>query len=223
MKNTIEDKYPAQIVVDALRLLAYIISKTFWFIRFHGRENIPDRSFGAFLIAAYHQTYIDPVWIVIPMRRRFRFMAVEKALKWWFIGPLIQYLGAFPLSTDLGGTRKAMKGALEGLRDGAVLTVFPEGAREFANGGMSEFKTGVVRIALQAGVPILPVTISGGNRIWPRKQKYPRLFRRVDVTYHPILNIGSASELSRNENLKMWTAKLEEIISPGTSGKPPAR
>jgi 1-acyl-sn-glycerol-3-phosphate acyltransferase len=205
-------KYPSQIVVDLLRLTGYLISKTFWFIRYHGRENIPDKSFGSFLIAANHQTYIDPVWICLPMRRRFAFMAVHQAFGWPVIGPLIAYLGAFPVSMEVGGTLRAMKRALKALRDGAALTVFPEGERAFEDGMLLEFKTGAVRIALQAGVPILPVTISGGNRIWPQKQRYPHLFRRVDLTYHPLLVVEESNELDARETLDQFTARLEEII-----------
>jgi 1-acyl-sn-glycerol-3-phosphate acyltransferase len=205
-------KYPSQIVVDALRLIGYVISKSLWFIRYHGRENIPDRLSGSFLIAANHQTYIDPVWICLPLRRRFRFMAFDAAFEWRFIGPLIKYLGAFPVSMEAGGTLKAMKEALGALRDGAALMVFPEGAREFADGRLLPFKSGAVSIALQADVPILPVTISGGNKIWPQKQKYPRLLRRVEITYHSLLEVVEDKTLSRDENLDYWTAKLREII-----------
>lgn len=212
MKEPNVEKYPSRLVVDFLRLLAYVISKSAWFIRYYGRENIPERSFGGFLIAANHQTYIDPVWICLPMRRRFRFMALDKAFEWRFIGPLIRYLGAFPVSMEIGGTLKAMKEALRTLRDGAALTVFPEGGREFADGDVFPFKTGVVRIALQAGVSILPVTISGGNRIWPQKQKYPRLFRRVEVTYHPLLRVVEDEDLDLHENLARLTALLRETI-----------
>lgn len=200
--------------MDILRLVGYVISKTVWFIKYHGRENIPPAS-TRFLIASNHQTYVDPVWIVLPMRRRLRFMAFDKAFEWRIIGPLITYLGSFPVSMEVGGTLKAMKEALRSLRDGAALTIFPEGGREFADGEMFTFKTGAVRIAIQAGVPILPVTISGGNRIWPQKQKYPRLFRRVEVTYHPLLHVAEDESIDMHENLDIWTAKLKEIISSG--------
>jgi 1-acyl-sn-glycerol-3-phosphate acyltransferase len=208
------DKYPSQIIIDVLRLIGYVISKVFWFIRYEGRENIPTGPDSRFLIASNHQTYIDPVWICLPMRRRFRFMAYDKAFEWRFIGPFISYLGAFPVSIEIGGTLKAMKHALRALRDGAALIVFPEGAREFADGKMFPFKTGAVRIAIQAGVPILPVTITGGNRIWPQKQKYPRLFRRVAVTYHPLLHVAGDGAQAPHEDLDHWTAKLDEIIRP---------
>ncbi len=140
-------------------------------------------------------------------------MAFDRAFEWRLVGPLIKYLGAFPVSMEVGGTLKAMKEAMQALRDGAALTVFPEGAREFADGEMFPFKTGAVRIALQAGVPILPVTIRGGNRIWPQKQRYPRLFRRVEVIYHPLLHVTNDEKLEPHENLEYWTDRLKEIIA----------
>ncbi|MFM9903408.1 MAG: lysophospholipid acyltransferase family protein [Pyrinomonadaceae bacterium] len=219
MKNKETDQYPPQLVADGFRLIGYVISKTFWFIRFRGRENIPEASSGSFLIAANHQTYMDPVWIVLPMRRRLRFMAFDQAFGWPVIGPLIKYLGAFPVSMEVGGTLRAMKAALRALRNGAALTIFPEGAREFADGEMFEFKTGAVRIALQAGVPILPVTINGGNRIWPQKQKYPYLFRRAEIIYHPLLHLAEHNKLEPHENLEFWTQRLKEIIVSGLEGK----
>lgn len=215
VKEKPADKFPAQIVVDVFRLIGYVISKSCWFIRYEGRNNIPDKSSGPILIAANHQTYIDPVWICLPMRRRIRYMAIGNAFNWPFVGKLIRYLGAFPVSAEPSGTVGAMKEALKTLRAGAVLTIFPEGARSFEDGKMIPFKTGVVRIALQAGVPVLPVTISGGNLIWPQKQKYPRLFRRVTITFHPLLNIEKEDSINLRENLEIWTAKLESIIATG--------
>lgn len=197
--------------MDVLRLIGWLISKALWFITYHGRENIPDARSGGFLIAANHQTYLDPVWICLPMRRRLRFMAYDKAFEWRFIGPFIKFLGSFPVSPEVGGTLKAMKYALRALRAGAALTIFPEGGREGADGKMLPFKTGAVRIAQQAGVPILPVTITGGNRIWPIGQKYPRLFRRVEITYHPLMRIEGNHE--PNDDLEAETELLRKIIA----------
>lgn len=197
--------------MDLLRLIAYLISKVCWFIRYEGRENIPPKSFGGFLIAANHQSYVDPVWIILPMRRNLRFMAVNKAFKWKFIGPLIAYLGSFPASDDVGGSRSAMKESIRSLRDGAILTIFPEGERELASGETLPFKNGAVRIAYQAHVPILPVTVRGANRIWPHGQKYPHLFRRVTITYHPLVNMTKELGAGR-EYLNIETELLRKTI-----------
>ena len=205
MKDT--TKYPSQFVVSLLLLIALIISKTLWFVRFHGRENIPPSDFGSLLIAANHQTYIDPVWICIPMRRKFRFMAFDKAFEWRFIGSLISYLGAFPVKHPVDTSKRVIKESLRSLSEGASLVVFPEGAREFANGEMFEFKSGAMRLALKAGVSVLPVTIRGGNLIWPQGRKYPRLFRRVNVIYHPLFVLNDAKDADE------WTKELKKIIS----------
>jgi 1-acyl-sn-glycerol-3-phosphate acyltransferase len=202
-----------------LRAVSYILCKTVWFIKYHGRENIPDRGKGSFLIAANHQTYFDAVWICLPIFNPLRFMAWDEAFAWRFIGPLIAYMGAFPVSMEVGSTLKAMKEAMRVLRGGGVLTVFPEGERERADGRLRPFKPGVIRIALQAGVPILPVTINGGNRIWPQDQKYPRFFRRVEVTYHPLMVISEDESLEPHENLERWAAKLQAVIASGLHGQ----
>ena len=214
MREKDPDKYPARWVVEVLRMIAHVLSKIFWFLRYRGLENIPDRSIGGFMIAANHQTYFDPVWICPPIKhRRFRFMAWDGAFEWGCIGPLITYLGAFPVSMEVGEALDAMREALRTLRDGAALVVFPEGEREFADGKTLPFKTGAVRIALHAGVPILPVTIKGGNRIWPQERKYPRLFRRVEIIYHPLLEAKEYQDLAPHEILEKCTSILKNIIS----------
>lgn len=141
------------------------------------------------------------------MRRRFRFMAYDKAFEWRFVGPLIRYLGSFPVKHPIDTSKRLLKESLRSLKDGATLLIFPEGAREFADGKMFEFKSGAMHIAIRAGVPVLPVTIRGGNRIWPQGKKYPRLFRRVELVYHPILNVDD------KEEAEIWTERLQQIIA----------
>ncbi len=205
-----ETKYPSQFVVALLLLIALVISKMVWFIRFHGRENIPAADGRGLLIASNHQTYVDPVWICIPMRRKFRFMAFDKAFDWPFVGSLIKYLGAFPVKHPVDTGRNVIKESLRSLSEGASLIVFPEGAREFADGKLLDFKSGAIRVAMKAGVPILPVSIRRGNEIWPHGRKYPRLFRRVEITYHPLI------KLDQTKDADEWTAYLKDVI--GASG-----
>lgn len=202
----VKNKFPSPIIVGLLKMIAYLISKPLWLVRFRGIENIPDASNGGLLIAGNHQTYIDPVWISIAVKRRLRYMAFKQGFDWKFIGPLITYLGAFPVATDGARARRSMRNALDALSEGSALIVFPEGAREFADGELLPFKTGAVRLAIKTGAPILPVTIRGANHIWPQKQKYPSIFRRAEIIFHPIMQIGSG-------DADNWTEKLKEIIA----------
>ncbi|MFN2501363.1 MAG: lysophospholipid acyltransferase family protein [Pyrinomonadaceae bacterium] len=218
MKETNEEHFPAPSIVAVLKFAAYLISKTFWFIKYQGREFIRGDSRGGFIIAANHQTYIDPIWICLPIRHKLRFLAIEKAFSWRFVGPLIAYMGAIPVSHEPSGSITTMKSALRALKQGAALTVFPEGARQFAHGGPLPFKSGAVGLALKANVPILPVTIRGGNLIWPQKQKYPRVFRRVEIIYHPPLQITDDRSLTMDENLEHWTTVLKKIIEEPRRG-----
>ncbi|NNE99489.1 MAG: hypothetical protein HKN25_10765, partial [Pyrinomonadaceae bacterium] len=73
------DKYPLPIAVETVRLISLAISKVFWRIKFHNTKNIPRDLEGGLLIAPNHQTYLDPIWVYLPIKRRLRFMAWDKA------------------------------------------------------------------------------------------------------------------------------------------------
>jgi len=184
-KRSKDFKYPSSVVTGALRAIGFTISKLCWFLGYRGLENIANLD-GSFVLVSNHSTYLDPVWVSIPLHRDLRFMAWDHAFEWPFVGKLIRYLGAFPVKTDRTASKGAIVESLRTLRTGGGLVIFPEGEREFADGEFLEFKPGALHIALNAGVPVLPVSISGGSRVWPQGKKYPSLFRRVVITYHPV-------------------------------------
>lgn len=140
-------------------------------------------------------------------------MAWDQAMEWPVVGSLIRHLGAFPVKHRTHITKSAVAEALSSLKDGAVLIFFPEGEREFADGKMLEFKSGAVHIAMHAGVPIVPVTIRGANRVWPQGQKYPSLFRRVEVIFHPPMNVPVKPEgVELRDHLERINEKLASTI-----------
>lgn len=156
------------------------VSQLLWRISLRGVENIPTT--GGLIVAANHQTYLDPFWISIPIRRPIRFLAWSEAFKVPLLGRAILWLGAWPLVIERGNPT-AYRRSLQWLARGGVVTLFPEGERAYADGVGTRFKAGAARLALEAGVPILPVTIRGGNRVWPRGQILPRL-GRIEIVYH---------------------------------------
>lgn len=210
--NTEPLQYPPTFVIKAVQFAGLFISKLLWRIKFHNLENIPQNLESGLIVVANHQTYFDPFWICLKIHRKFRFMAWDKAFEWFLIGRFIRYLGAFPVSLERGSTVKTLKQTLAALRDGATLVIFPEGSREFSDGKLLKFKTGAARLAIEANVPILPVTVRGGNRIWAQDIKFPQL-GKVEVIYHPMLEV---LPLEKNADIGLYadelTDKLVEII-----------
>jgi 1-acyl-sn-glycerol-3-phosphate acyltransferase len=171
-----------QWALEFMRPVVGVISRVFWRIEFRGLENIPQH--GGVIIAANHQTYIDPFWLSLKIKRPTRYLAWSAAFRWPLVGRCLTWFGAWPLAVE-GSDPAAIRRSLQWLREGGAVVIFPEGGRSTASGELERFKAGAVRLALEAGVPILPVTIKGGNRIWPRGQRTPR-FGRVTITYHPL-------------------------------------
>jgi 1-acyl-sn-glycerol-3-phosphate acyltransferase len=192
-----------------MRGFARGVSKLLWSIRYLGTENIPPKDAFPYIIASNHQAYFDPAWIGGPITQKMSFMAWGEAFEWRVIGPLIAYLGAFPVF--LGGAKAlaSIKTALRVLKDGAVLVIFPEGERSFGDGKMQEFKAGVAGIAIRAQVPILPVTIKGGNRVWAQGQKWPRFCTPVEITYHPLIYPPPSADNGAEAEL---CSKLQSVI-----------
>jgi 1-acyl-sn-glycerol-3-phosphate acyltransferase len=170
-------------LIDALRPAILGLSRALWRISFRGVEHVPAE--GGLIIASNHQTYVDPFWVGSRVRRPLRFLAWDEAFKWPLMGRALGLLGAWPIVLDRGNPT-AHRRSLRWLRSGGAVMIFPEGQRAYADGEMSRFKAGAVRLALEAGVPILPVTIRGGQRVWPRGRALPRT-GRVEVVFHPAL------------------------------------
>ena len=140
-------------------------------IHFKNTQHIPKT--GGLIVAANHQTYIDPFWLSIPIRRPLRYLAWDAAFDWPLVGKFIQLFGAWPLQIE-GSDPAAIRRTLQLLRDGGAVVIFPEGGRGLPDGEMLRFKGGAVRLALEADVPILPVTIRGAHRVWPAGRTIPR-------------------------------------------------
>jgi 1-acyl-sn-glycerol-3-phosphate acyltransferase len=198
-------------VIGFLRGLFLLLSRVLWSLQFKGVENIPSKETGGIIIAANHQTYIDPFWLSLPVKRPIRYLAWNEAFAWPVVGKIMSFLGAWPLQLEKGSPR-AMRRSLKWLGGGGALVIFPEGARCFSDGEMLKFKAGAVRLAIEAGMPILPVTIKGANKVWPRDYHYPKL-SRIEVTYHPLQYYSVSENQDLKEYTRHETERLAKIIA----------
>jgi 1-acyl-sn-glycerol-3-phosphate acyltransferase len=105
----------------------------------------------------------------------------------------------------------AIRRSLTWLRESGVIVIFPEGGRGLPDGSMVRMKGGAVRMALEADVPILPVTIRGANRVWPSNKIFPRP-GKVEIVYHPVMHVNQLPEEEARACARRETERLGEII-----------
>jgi 1-acyl-sn-glycerol-3-phosphate acyltransferase len=195
--------------LKACRRVIRVISRLLWRVRWTNTEYIPET--GGLIIAGNHQTYLDPFWIACIIDRPVRFLAWDAAFSWPLVGRFMGLFGAWPL--PLEGTDPApIRRSLQWVREGNAVEIFPEGGRGHSDGSMRKFKAGAVRMAMEAGVPILPVTVRGGERIWPMSYKFPRLMYRVEIVYHPLFTVEQRENEGLRECARRETERLAEIV-----------
>jgi len=134
-------------------------------LRARGTENLPP---GGFVLASNHFSSLDPWPLGLPLwpKRFLRFMA-KSELYWWPLTIILNGAGAFPVRR---GQRdmEAIERAVELAREGHVVTMFPEGTRR-TKGLVKRFQarphSGAARIALEAGVPLVPAAVRGTDSL----------------------------------------------------------
>jgi 1-acyl-sn-glycerol-3-phosphate acyltransferase len=135
-------------------------------LRARGRENLPRE--GGYVLAANHSSNFDPWALGLPLfpSRFLRFMG-KSELFWWPLGPVIAACGVFKVrrgERDL----EAIATAERLCREGHVVVMFPEGTRRkkgLRKKWEARAHTGAARIALGAGVPLVPAGIKGTDRL----------------------------------------------------------
>lgn len=195
--------------LDVCRPVVAAFSRVMWRIRWCGLEHIPIS--GGVIVAGNHQTYVDPFWIGCQIKRPVRFLAWDAAFRWPLVGTSMRLFGAWPL--NLEGTDPApIRLSLQWVREGGAVVLFPEGGRGNPDGSLKKFKAGAVRMALEAGVPILPVTIRGGQRVWPSSFSLPRMGPAIEVIFHPLLVIEQRESEDVRECARRETERLAEVV-----------
>ncbi len=191
------------------RLMVSVFCRLYFRIEFEGADRAPKE--GAMILAPNHVSYCDPFWVSIPLDRPLQYMTWEKMTRLPLLGRLIRAYGAFPVKIEKGD-RAALRHSLDHLKRGGGLVIFPEGGRT-RTGRLTPFKAGVIRLALEADAPILPVTIIGGYRAFPPHHIFPRPYK-VKVVYHEQIRLTPPrDEAQMKEYMRAQTEYLQSVVA----------
>jgi 1-acyl-sn-glycerol-3-phosphate acyltransferase len=185
--------------------LSWPILRGLYRLKAVGLENLPAR--GGYVLSANHTSNFDPWPLGIPLypRRFLRFMA-KSELFWLPLGWIVQGAGGFKVRRGESDT-EAIRTAEALAREGYVVVMFPEGTRRskgLRKKHVARAHTGAARIALAAGVPLVPAAISGTDRL--------RYLARLRVAYGAPLDIDDLRELPPGDVAQEATDRLMRAI-----------
>jgi 1-acyl-sn-glycerol-3-phosphate acyltransferase len=175
-----------------------------------GEEHLPRE--GGYVLSANHMSNLDPWPLGIPLwpERQLRFMAkaemYKPPLKW-----ILEPAGAFPVRRGMGD-EEAMERAVELARSGEVVAIFPEGTRRnkgrikkaIKKSHRARPRTGAARVAILAGVPLVPAAIGGTESLLK--------LGPLRVAYGPPIELDDLKDMDIRRASKVATERLMEAI-----------
>lgn len=176
-----------------------------WEVR--GREHVPRT--GGVLLIANHTSYADPPIVGSACPRPVHFMAKQELFFFPF-GQIISRTHAFPVKRG-ASDQAALRKAVRILKEGRVLLIFPEGGRS-KDGKLMELEQGAAFVALASGAAVVPVGLTGADRVLPRHSPIPRP-AKLRVRFGPPLALDDlrASRVTR-EALAEATARMAAAL-----------
>jgi 1-acyl-sn-glycerol-3-phosphate acyltransferase len=197
---------PASRTYSAVAALSWPILRGPFRLRACGLEHVP--ASGGFVLACNHVSSFDPWPLALPLwpRRQVRFMA-KSELYWFPLSALIDAAGAFPVRRGQRDT-VAIETAVRLARAGEGIAMFPEGTRR-SKGLVKKHearpRTGAARIALEAGVPLVPAAVQGTGHL--------RRLGPLRVAYGPPVELDDLRGAEPAEAAHQATARLMERIA----------
>jgi len=154
-----------------------------------GLENIPAE--GAVILASNHLSFIDSVFLPIEVDRRVSFLAksdyfTRRGLRGWATKAFMNATGQLPIDRSGGKASEAsLNTGLAVLARGKILGIYPEGTRS-PDGKLYRGRTGVARMILEAGVPVVPVAMVDTAKIMPIGRRLPKIGRIGIIVGEPL-------------------------------------
>ncbi|MBI4491894.1 MAG: 1-acyl-sn-glycerol-3-phosphate acyltransferase [Chloroflexi bacterium] len=204
--------------------LWYLAGRVFWGwvfgilgpMRVQGTEHVP--ASGPAIVASNHVSGLDPFALGCACPRWPQFLAKHELFRVPIFGYLLRQWGAIPIDRDAADIGSA-RAALQVLRAGEVLAIFPEGTRSLT-GQLQEFHPGTVNLALKQRVPIVPAVVTGSDRVLPKGARLPRR-HPIRVIFGPPLRLWEilpdGSEASRQAGVGLLRKQVLRMMNDDPS------
>lgn len=197
-------------VVVVLKPLLLLFTERDW----HGRDHVPAR--GGVILAVNHVSHVDPLTFshfAYECRRLPVFLAKAELFRLPVLGPLLRAVRQVPIYRNSSDAMDSLRDAVAAVRRGECVIIYPEGtiSRDPDLWPMAA-KTGVARLALRTGCPVIPVAQWGAQEIlWPYS-KHVRLLPRktIRVTAGPAVDL---SDLGREQTVEVLRLATDRIMA----------
>ena len=163
-----------------------------------GVENIPAE--GGAILASNHLSFSDSVFLPLVIKRKVVFLGkaeyfTGKGVKGWATRTFMEGVGTIPVHRGGGrASEAALRTGLQVLQGGDLLGIYPEGTRS-PDANLYRGKTGVARLALETGVPVIPCAVIGTDIVAPPGKKFGSITR-------PVVRFGKPLDFSRYEGME---------------------
>lgn len=176
---------------------------TLWKVRVEDRDRIPTR--GPVILAPNHRSFMDSMFLPLVVKRRMTFVAKAEYFDSWKTRWFFQGAGQIPIRREGGNASERALATARGVLDaGNVLGIYPEGTRT-RDGLLHRGHTGVARLALETGAPIIPVGLIGTDEVQPTDRRRPNFFREV------VIRFGEPLDLARYHGVEHDRLVLRDI------------
>jgi len=177
-----------------------------------GLRNVPGK--GPVIIASNHLSFSDSIFMPLVVPRKVTFLAKSE----YFTSPgpkgllkKLTFIALGQVPVDRSGGRRSEAALLTGLKilaEGNCLGIYPEGTRS-PDGRLYKGRTGIARLAIESGAPIIPVAMSNTDKIQPTGKIIPNLHRVGMIFGEPMYFEGDSTDL---QYLRLVTDKIMKKI-----------